>query len=214
MSLSAPCYSPANYWQSFDISYAGMRVLDIGSSIGSFSRSRAFDRSRRSLREASLYVSLDIRPSARPVVTADAHRLPFKSESFDIIVANNVIEHLADAPLGVAEMRRVLRPGGTLLYTIPFLYPVHEAPRDYARFTEHGLRHLFREFGSVEVHPRGGLFSTVAQFAFLATRAADPLLVGGAARTLLYPFAWALVQLDRWDRSGAFARVYYGKLRR
>jgi hypothetical protein len=54
----------------------------------------------------------------------------------------------------------------------------------------------------------------VAQFAFLATRSADAVLIGALLRGLLYPFAWSLVQLDRWDRSNAFARAYYGKLRR
>jgi hypothetical protein len=100
------------------------------------------------------------------------------------------------------------------LYTIPFLYPIHESPHDYTRFTEFGLRHLFRDFGTVEIHSRGGFFSTVAQFVFLATRSADAVLIGALLRGLLYPFAWSLVQLDRWDRSKAFARAYYGKLRR
>jgi SAM-dependent methyltransferase len=214
MRLTAPCYSHSDYQQYFDIGYSGLSVLDIGSSAGSFSESRWFKQPAGSLSRASLYVSLDIDLSAKPIVSADAHRLPFEDESFDVIVANNVIEHLKNPALGVAEMRRVLRPEGTILYTIPFLYPVHEAPNDYTRFTASGLRQLFSEFRSVEILPRGGLFSTIAQLIFLATHGAGPRRVGSALRAVLYPFLWAFVQLDRWDRTEAFTRVYYGKLRR
>lgn len=214
MTLTAPCYSQSEYWEYFDIRYSGLRVLDLGSSAGSFSRSRSrsFEPSRRSLTEAALYVSVDINRSAKPMVTADAHQLPFASESFDVVVANNVIEHLQDPACGVAEMKRVLRPRGIVLYTIPFLYPVHEAPHDYTRFTAYGLRRLFREFQLIEVHARGGAFSTIAQLIFLATRGAG--LAGPPLRVVMYPLLWMMVQLDRWDRSEAFTRVYYGKLRR
>jgi SAM-dependent methyltransferase len=214
MSISAPCYSRSSYWDFFRLDYAGLRVLDIGSSAGSFVRRGEFGDARNRLKGAALHVSLDIDAAARPGVVADAHALPFPSEAFDVVLANNVIEHLHDAATGVAEMRRVLRAGGSVLYTIPFLYPVHEAPNDFVRYTHYGLARLFDGFASAEINARGGWFSTVAQMLFMLTRAADPLRLGALLRAVLYPFLWLFVQLDRFDRSDAFTRVYYGRLRK
>jgi SAM-dependent methyltransferase len=213
MSITAPCYSRVDYWRYFDIDYSGLRVLDLGSSAGSYAR-REFGSARNRLANASVHVSVDVNASVRPAVVGDAQSLPFASESFDVILANNVIEHLREPDAGVAEMRRVLRPGGTILYTIPFLYPVHEAPHDYVRFTAHGLRQLFREFSEVDVQARGGWFSTVAQLVFLLTHGTDRVGIGGALRVVLYPFLWAFVQLDRLDTTQAFTRVYFGRLRK
>lgn len=214
MSLAAPCYDRADYWRYFELDYTTLRVLDIGSSIGSYDKRSEFRGARAGLTRAARYVSLDINAAARPNVVGDAHALPFPDASFDVILANNVIEHLGDPVDGVREMRRVLAPNGRLLYTIPFLYPVHEAPHDYTRFTRYGLARLFREFSQVEIHARGGFFSTVAQLVFLLTRAADPIRLGGALRAIAFAPLWLAVRLDRFDRSDAFTRVYYGRLRK
>jgi SAM-dependent methyltransferase len=214
MTLSAPCYDRSDYWRYFELDYTGLRVLDIGSSAGSYDKREEFRGARAGLRRAAMYVALDIDTAARPHVAGDAHLLPFANDSFDVILANNVIEHLREPAAGVSEMRRVLAPRGQVLYTIPFLYPVHEAPHDYARFTRYGLTRLFREFSAVEIHARGGAFSTLAQLLFLLTRAADRVRIGGMLRVILYPGLWLAVQLDRFDNSDAFARVYYGRLRK
>lgn len=211
--LAAPCYDRSDYWSYFDMDYSGLRVLDIGSSAGSFDKRDEFGAAKGSVGRARQYVSLDVDVRARPGVVGDGHALPFRDATFDVVIANNVIEHLHDPARGVGEMRRALRPGGQLLYTIPFLYPIHEAPHDYTRFTRYGLARLFRDFSSVEIRERGGYFSTQAQFIFLLTRGLDRAGAGGIARALLYPFLWLAVRLDRFDRSGAFARVYYGRLR-
>jgi SAM-dependent methyltransferase len=214
MTLSAPCYERGDYWRAFELDYAGLRVLDIGSSAGSYDKREEFRSARAGLRSAASYVALDIDGAARPHVVGDAHKLPFADGSFDVILANNVIEHLSEPSVGVAEMRRVLSPNGHVLYTIPFLYPVHEAPHDYTRFTRYGLARLFREFSAVDIRARGGFFSTFAQFVFLLTRAADPVRLGGVVRAVLYPPLWLAVQMDRFDKSDAFTRVYYGRLRK
>lgn len=214
MSLAAPCYDRADYWRYFELDYTGLRVLDIGSSAGSYDKREEFRGARASLARAATYVALDINASARPHVVADAHAIPFADGSFDVVLANNLIEHLRDPVTGVAEMRRVLAPGGRVLYTIPFLYPVHEAPHDYTRFTRYGLTRLFRDFSEVEIRARGGFFSTLAQMVFLLTRAADPIRLGGVLRGICYPGLWLVVRLDRFDRSDAFTRVYYGRLRK
>lgn len=214
MTLTAPCYDRRDYWRYFELDYTGLRVLDIGSSAGSYDKREEFHGARAGLRGAAVYVALDIDAAALPHVVGDAQRLPFADGSFDVVLANNVIEHLGEPAVGVSEMRRVLASHGQVLYTIPFLYPVHEAPHDYARFTRYGLARLFREFSAVEIHARGGFFSTLAQLVFLLTRVADPVRLGGALRAVIFPGLWLAAQLDRFDKSDAFTRVYYGRLRK
>lgn len=74
--------------------------------------------------------------------------LPFNDEEFDFVISDQVLEHVR-GPLGdaVAEMMRVLRPGGAFIHTTCFMNLVHGAPSDYWRFTTDGLRELFRSHG-------------------------------------------------------------------
>jgi SAM-dependent methyltransferase len=80
-------------------------------------------------------------------VTGLADRLPFKDASFDVVLATEVLEHVADADAAVGEIRRVLAPGGHAVVTVPFLYPTHEAPYDFRRFTHFGLVELLERQG-------------------------------------------------------------------
>lgn len=112
-------------------------VLDIG----------AADRWIRShLSQDATYVALDYPATgdrfyeARPDVFADAARLPFSDSSVDSVICLEVIEHLYDPASALAEIRRVLKPGGRAWVSIPFMYPIHNEPYDFQRFTEHGLR--------------------------------------------------------------------------
>lgn len=73
--------------------------------------------------------------------------LPFKSESFNTILASDVLEHLQNPALFWRSSARVLRTGGLLVGNVPFLYPIHEQPHDYTRFTEYSLRLSMREHG-------------------------------------------------------------------
>ncbi|MHC9087012.1 class I SAM-dependent methyltransferase [Luteimonas sp. RIT-PG2_3] len=91
------------------------------------------------------YIALDYPPTggalyrAHPDVFGDAGRLPFRDASIDTVLLLEVLEHLRHPAEALSEISRVLRPGGTLLLTLPFLYPVHDAPHDYQRYTAFGL---------------------------------------------------------------------------
>lgn len=76
---------------------------------------------------------------ARPDAYADAIALPLTDASVDAVVLLEVLEHLPAPDQALAEIARVLRPGGRLLLTMPFLYPLHDAPHDFQRYTTHGL---------------------------------------------------------------------------
>jgi SAM-dependent methyltransferase len=78
--------------------------------------------------------------SAKPHVHADAAALPIAGACVDAVVCLEVLEHLERPNAALAEFARVLKPDGRLLLSVPFLYPIHDAPHDYQRLTEHGLR--------------------------------------------------------------------------
>lgn len=85
----------------------------------------------------------------------DLLALPFPAESFDGVILTEVLEHCIDPPRAVAEVFRVLKPGGVLLVTSPFLWPDHRTPdyADYWRFTEQGWAFLLRAFDVLEITP-------------------------------------------------------------
>ena len=79
-------------------------------------------------------------------VIADGHDLPFLDKSFDAVVMQAVLEHVADPVRCVAEAHRVLRNDGLIYAESPFMYPVHLGAYDFQRFSLTGHRRLFREF--------------------------------------------------------------------
>ncbi len=73
--------------------------------------------------------------------------LPLSDSSADTVLLLDVLEHLDDPEKAVSEAARILRRGGTCLVQVPFLYPLHDEPHDYQRWTIHGLNKLFLRHG-------------------------------------------------------------------
>jgi SAM-dependent methyltransferase len=107
-------------------------------------------------------IALDVRPGRGVQVLGDAQALGFADASFDTVLCTEVLEHLPEPQRAVDEMWRVLRPGGQLLLTTRFLFPIHDAPHDYFRFTKYGLRYLLRRFGEVEIDEETDSVGTLA----------------------------------------------------
>lgn len=109
--------------------------------------------------EPCRYIGVDRQAQdSSPQVLADAALLPFADDSMDIVMATQTLEHVADPAFAVGEFRRVLKPGGVLILTAPFYWPLHEEPFDYYRYTKYGLLHLLESHGfSVhEIRADGG----------------------------------------------------------
>jgi SAM-dependent methyltransferase len=115
----------------------GERILNLGSGV-------------RKLYDNPNLVNFDIAPHENADVAGDGESLPFRDASFDGVVLDAVIEHLAHPHRVVAEVRRVLKPGGVVLAHVPFLYPFHAAPHDYQRYTPAGLEALFEDYEVLE----------------------------------------------------------------
>jgi SAM-dependent methyltransferase len=121
-------------------------------------------------------VGLDVVGDGGADVVGYADRLPFADASFDTVLATELLEHVANPDAAVAEAFRVLRPGGHALFSVPFLYPTHEAPHDYVRFTRYGLRDILvrNGFHVVTLDAKGGFVLLVVHFLVLAaTNAAN-----------------------------------------
>jgi ubiquinone/menaquinone biosynthesis C-methylase UbiE len=70
----------------------------------------------------------------------DIHSLHFADNTFDAVACIAILEHLPRPWVALAELRRVLKPGGLIWVSLPMTYPYHEAPKDYWRATPDGLR--------------------------------------------------------------------------
>lgn len=75
--------------------------------------------------------------------------LPIQDACVDTLLASDVLEHMSDPSRALAEIFRVLRPGGAALINTPFMYGVHEAPYDFFRYTQYGTRRLGEDAGFI-----------------------------------------------------------------
>ena len=103
-----------------------------------------------------------------PDAWASGLHLPFSDESFDTAVSFQVLEHVPQPERMLAEISRVLKPGGVLVLTAPHIWGIHEEPQDYYRFTPYGLRYLVETVGLCvhSVIPLAGFWVTMgARFA-------------------------------------------------
>lgn len=90
--------------------------------------------------------------------------LPFAGAAFDTVILSDVLEHLTEPQLLWAEIARILAQDGKLLLNVPFLYRIHEAPHDYARYTEFALRRFAVQSGLqvLVLEPVGGSLAVFA----------------------------------------------------
>lgn len=163
-------------WQDFFdssirrmISSADTSILDIGGGLRlTKERSNRVDHRNAWITEAMekkqiKYRILDYVDTYHPDIVGDIQKLPLADNSEEAIVCMSILEHVENPFLASSEMHRVLKPGGTLLIYVPFLFYYHAENgyyADYWRFTEEALRTLCKDFSSVEIHPSRGAFET------------------------------------------------------
>jgi SAM-dependent methyltransferase len=86
----------------------------------------------------------------------DARVLPVAEGSVDVVLCTQVIEHVPEPVRVLQEIFRVLRPGGTLILSVPAIFPQHGSPGDYWRYMPQGLAWLLRDFHNLEIQGETG----------------------------------------------------------
>lgn len=125
---------------------------------------------KKYIAQSDNYIGLDYYQTAtqwyqtEPNVFADAQKLPFSDECIDTLLLLDVLEHLPDPVLAIKEIRRVLKAEGRCIISIPFMYPLHDAPLDFQRLTRYGLKKMMINQGLMvkSIKQRGKPLETAA----------------------------------------------------
>jgi glycosyltransferase involved in cell wall biosynthesis/SAM-dependent methyltransferase len=135
----------------------------------------------------------------QPDITWDGKTIPLEDASVDCAMATEVLEHCPEPLVVLKEIRRVLKPNAVFFFTVPFLWPLHDTPHDYYRYTPFFLERLLKEAGfeDIQIKAMGGWNAALAQMIGLWLRRAP---MAGEARTQLtkdlYPFFTELIRTD------------------
>lgn len=166
--------------------------------------------------QVTAHVGLEHEASPQGTTRADilgtAYAIPEPDASFDSAVCSAVLEHLEEPLAALKECLRVLRPGAAVVYTIPFIWHVHEAPRDFYRYTRFGIQHLFRQAGfeGIDVRPLSGYWVTACQMhAYYVMRKRTGVLHALRVRHAIAFLAQSLgLLMSRFDRTTNFTWMY------
>jgi len=140
------------------------KVLDIG---GKKEKKRGTFRPPLSEVESWEYVNIDA--STLPDYQCSAEKIPVLSDSFDVVLMTEVLEHLEAPERVLAECHRVLKERGKLIMTIPFLYPVHGDPCDFQRWTPYKINHELQKAGFLpkKINEMGGVYSVIYDLLYI-----------------------------------------------
>ncbi|HLM01517.1 MAG TPA: class I SAM-dependent methyltransferase [Pyrinomonadaceae bacterium] len=162
------------------------------------------------------YVGMDLEKPTyynqiEPDLKWNGRDIPLEDESMDCVMATEFLEHYAEPENALNEIRRVLKPGGRLFATVPFIWNLHEVPYDEYRYTPYSIERHFRNagFGEIKIKALGGWNLSFAQMIGLwVTFSKMSRFTRAVAKKLLFPFYVWLVKTDRkpsgfdgWDNS-------------
>ena len=103
------------------------------------------------------YIRFDVDESSQPDICGDLHDTNIPDNSYDCVLATEVLEHLYDPQKAMTEIYRILKPGGSCVLSTRFLYVYHPSPHDYYRFTWDSLSYICRDFAKVDIRHHGNL---------------------------------------------------------
>jgi SAM-dependent methyltransferase len=106
--------------------------------------------------------TIDLDPARCPGMVGSAEALPFRDRSFNCVVCAEVLEHVERPAEAIREIHRVLVPGGVLALTTRFIFPLHDRPQDYFRYTKYGLALLLKPFSRREIRDQHGWIETLS----------------------------------------------------
>ena len=137
--------------------------------------------------------SVDIDPTRNPDVVASIEDLHmFGDSTLDGVFCMEVLEHVQNPFSAATEIYRVLKPGGILIGSTPFILGIHDAPYDFFRYTEYGIRHLFKELSEIEITPRNNVFDAAKVIPLRL------FAIGTEEEKRQLAFRWPLIRFANW----------------
>lgn len=145
---------------------AGRDVLDIGSRKPSYITFLREQFSHCTVTTSDLFEGEGID------MILDASQMPFGNETRDTIVCTEVLEHVYDFMAIIHECHRVLKKGGRMFCSTPYMFPEHDKPDmpDYWRFTRQALENMYQNFEHIEIIPCGGREKAPVGYVVIATK--------------------------------------------
>jgi SAM-dependent methyltransferase len=151
------------------------------------------------------YIGLDLpaNPYGLPDLKWDGRKIPLSDATVDSVLLTEVLEHCTQPSEVLKEIARVLKPGGFLFITVPFIWPIHDVPHDEYRYTPFALRRLLDEagFSNAEIDATGGRHAVLALTLGLWVRrraltSRRHVVAKAVLSLLLWPVIWLLLKLD------------------
>ena len=143
--------------------------------------------------------ALDYNSKVKPDFEWNGVSMPFADNTFDTVLATEVLEHCPHPLVYLSEACRVLKPTGKIIFTVPFLWTLHEVPHDEYRYTPFALQRLFKESGFKEstILPLGGYDASLAVMLGLwINRHRGTSLLDKILRKILMPIIRKLIAID------------------
>lgn len=173
---------------------AGSKVLDVGAG-GPINA--IIDQSKLDV------LRIDVNESLGPDIVMDVTDMSaLDDNTFDGVFLMEVLEHVPEPKLALEEIRRVLKPGGVLIMSVPFTFGIHDAPHDYYRFTKYGLEYLLKAYSDTDVKERTGYFHPmgVLPLRLLSSDGIGDKLIGLSLFFIVMgftPLGWVLTRLTK-----------------
>lgn len=153
------------------------------------------------------YLGLDIenptyQANVKPDIYWDGTLIPLPDESIDYVVATELFEHIPDLNAILREIHRVLKPGGSIFFTVPFLWPLHDMPQDEYRYTPFSLKRILLQSGycNPDIKAHGGWDASLAQMIGLwVKRRPMNAIKRTECMQMLYPFYQQLINQSETD---------------
>ena len=141
VQLIFPTRRPLNkFIKSISNEFVGLDIIEIGSGNDALSQS-----SKIYFKNPNTFIKTDINKGYDHMYLDITKELTI-NEKFDLVICNYVLEHIFEVKKAIFNLTQLLKENGQLLIAVPMIYPLHDEPADFWRFTEHSLKKLFNEF--------------------------------------------------------------------
>lgn len=159
-------------------------------------------------------IETDVSYGPRTQIICDCHDLPFADKTFDLVIAQAVLEHVVDPIRCVSEIHRVLADNAMVYAETPFMQQVHMRQYDFTRYTHLGHRRLFRNFTEIKSGCVAGPGTSLAwAYSYFLMSFASTRSMKNVLKTFAYSTSFFLKYFDYLlkDKPGGYdaASIFY-----